>query len=78
MVVVYLRNGEKAPIPDANYVKIEASEDAAGARVLRCFFGNTEVGYFQWSEVAGYTVSSLRAPNLGSPDAWAARMETQG
>jgi hypothetical protein len=76
MVVVYLKNGEKAPMPDANYVKIEASGETPATRVLRCFYGNTEVGHFRWEEVAGYTVSSVRVPNMGSPDAWAARMET--
>ena len=77
MVVVYLKNGEKAPMPDANYVKLESMGEGTTAPVLRCFFGNTEVGVFRWDEVAGYTVSSVRVPNLGTPDAWAARMESQ-
>ena len=75
MVVVYLKNGEKAPMPDANYVKLESTGENASTSVLRCFFGNTEVGVFRWDEVAGYTVSSVRVPNMGTSDAWAARME---
>lgn len=78
MVVVYLKNGEKAPIPDANYVKLEATGEGVSAQVLRCFFGNSEVGYFRWEEVAGYTVNSVQLPNLGNNDAWAARLESQG
>jgi hypothetical protein len=77
MVVVYLKNGEKAPIPDANYVKLEGAGEGAPGQVLRCFFGNTEVGYFRWDEVAGYTLSSLRVTNQGAPDAWLSRTETQ-
>jgi len=75
MVVVYLKNGEKAPMPDANYVKLESSGESVSTQVLRCFYGNTEVGHFRWEEVAGYTVSSVGVPNLGSVDAWTARME---
>ena len=78
MVVVYLKNGEKAPMPDANYVKVEAAGDGVPGQVLRCFYGNTEVGHFRWEEVAGYTISSVRLPNTASMDAWAARMETHG
>ena len=78
MVVVYLKNGEKAPMPDANYVKVEAAPEGATGQVLRCFFGNTEVGYFRWEEVAGYTVSSVRVLNQASADAWLSRAETQG
>jgi hypothetical protein len=77
MVVVYLKNGEKAPIPDANYVKVEGAEEDASSLVLRCYFGNTEVGHFRWEEVAGYTVSNLRVPDVATNDAWAARMESQ-
>jgi hypothetical protein len=76
MVVVYLKNGEKAPIPDANYVKVEAAEGGSG-QVLRCFFGNSEVGYFRWDEVAGYTISNVRVMNPATADAWAARLEAQ-
>ena len=76
MVVVYLKNGEKAPIPDANYVKVEGAEENASRFVLRCFFGNAEVGHFRWEEVAGYTVSASHGINV-SNDAWAARIEAQ-
>ena len=78
MVVVYLKNGEKAPMPDANYVKLEGAGEAVSGSVLRCFFGNTEVGVFRWDEVAGYTVSSLRVVSVGSNDAWESRMESPG
>jgi len=45
MVIVYLKNGEKAPLPDANDVKVSsAADDKAGVAMLRCFFGNHEVG----------------------------------
>jgi hypothetical protein len=75
MVVVYLKNGEKAPMPDAGYVKLEGS-GASG--VLRCFFGDREVGVFKWDEVAGYTLSVLNAsdfsPAGASYDAWQARL----
>jgi hypothetical protein len=77
MVVVYLKNGEKAPMPDANYVKLESAGEGTAAQVLRCFFGNTEVGNFRWDEVAGYTVDTVRVPNVGSIDAWTARMEAE-
>jgi hypothetical protein len=75
MVVVYLKNGEKAPIPDANYVRIENAAEGSTTQVLRCFFGNNEVGYFRWDEVAGYTISTLGPATHGSNDAWAARLE---
>jgi hypothetical protein len=77
MIVVYLKNGEKAPIPDANYVRLEAGGDNASTQVLRCFFGNTELGFFRWEEVAGYTISKLRATSAGSNDAWTSRLESQ-
>jgi hypothetical protein len=77
MVVVYLKNGEKAPIMDANYVRIEGAEESPSSLVLRCFFGDAEVGHFRWEEVAGYTISKLQLPNLGSNDAWTARLEAQ-
>ena len=78
MVVVYLKNGEKAPIPDADYVKVESAGEGLSSQVLRCFVGSNEVGHFRWEEVAGYTVNNLRLSSLGSPDAWAARLEQQG
>jgi hypothetical protein len=63
MVVVYLRNGEKAPLPDANYVRIEPGQD--GHTMLRCFFGQSEVGLFKWDEVAGYSIAAV--PNPDAP-----------
>jgi hypothetical protein len=77
MVVVYLRNGEKAPMPDANFVKVEASAESGGESMLRCFFGSTEVGQFKWGEVAGYTVEAVRVPDapIGSYDAWTKRIQ---
>jgi hypothetical protein len=79
MVVVFLKNGEKAPMPDAAYVKVEAA--AAGGQTLRCFWGDQEVGVFKWDEVAGYTIaavsshdSSSAAPSL---DAWQARLNPE-
>ena len=79
MVVVYLKNGEKAPLPDANYVKIEAGVD--GKQTLRCFFGSSEVGVFKWDEVAGYSVAAM--PNPDGPanisyEPWTSRMEGLG
>ena len=76
MVVVYLRNGEKAPMPDATYVRIEP-EDAPGA-TLRCFFGNEEVGHFKWDEVAGYTIAATSGIEADAASAapWMQRLET--
>ena len=59
MVVVYLKNGEKAPMADANYVRLESTAET-GMLMLRCFFGNSEVGQFKWDEVAGYAVEVVR------------------
>ena len=77
MVVVYLRNGEKAPMPDANYVKVEASAESGSEVMLRCFFGSAEVGSFKWTEVAGYTVEAMRVPDapLGTYEAWTKRIQ---
>lgn len=77
MVVVYLRNGEKAPLPDANYVKVEAAAEGVAEPMLRCFFGSAEVGLFKWSEVAGYTVEAMRVPDagLGTYEAWTKRIQ---
>lgn len=76
MVVVYLKNGEKAPLADANFVRLETTVDT-GMLMLRCFFGNEEVGQFKWDEVAGYAVEVLRLSGgpTGSPDAWNARLQ---
>jgi hypothetical protein len=75
MVVVYLKNGEKAPMPDANYVKLEAMPDGRGL-VLRILEGGQEAGQFKWDEVAGYTIDLPQAPGLSSPqsyEAWGVR-----
>ena len=76
MVVVYLKNGEKAPMADANFVRLETTADT-GMLMLRCFFGNEEVGQFKWDEVAGYAIEVLRLGGgpTGSPDAWNARLQ---
>jgi hypothetical protein len=76
VVVVYLKNGEKAPLPDATAVRLDATSDAKGL-MLRCLFGDQEVGQFKWDEVAGYSIAAT-APlneNGGSYDAWHQRME---
>jgi len=72
MVVVYLKNGEKAPMPDANFVRLESVPEAPGL-MLRCFFGDREVGQFKWEDVAGYTIDVLGPPGPSSQrayDAW--------
>ena len=75
MVVVYLKNGEKAPMADANYVRLESTSET-GMLMLRGFFGNTEVGQFKWDEVAGYAVEVIRLSDPpGSMDAWNARLQ---
>jgi hypothetical protein len=75
MVVVYLRNGEKAPMADANYVRLEQTPES-GLLMLRCFFGNVEVGQFKWDEVAGYVVDGVRSGGPpGSYDAWTNRLQ---
>lgn len=79
MVVVYLKNGEKAPMPDARFVRIDAANDA-DATMLRCLFGDQEVGQFKWDEVAGYTISASRTGE-GSPttayEAWSRHIEQE-
>ena len=76
MVVVYLKNGEKAPIPDATYVKLEPGVDPV-AQMLRVFFGDNEVGQFKWEDVAGYTIAARSSgnPALQSYEAWTQRLE---
>ena len=77
MVVVYLKNGEKAPMADANYVRLETTPET-GMTMLRCFFGNNEVGQFKWDEVAGYAVEVVRlseTPPGSSLDAWNKRLQ---
>jgi len=78
MVIVYLKNGEKAPLPDANDVKVtSAADDKAGVAMLRCFFGNHEVGVFRWEEVAGYSLDAPMSQDGVSSreayEAWGAR-----
>ncbi len=75
MVVVYLKNGEKAPMADANYVRLESTTET-GMQMLRCYFGNIEVGQFKWDEVAGYAVEVVRFGEPGgSLDAWNTRLQ---
>ena len=75
LVVVYLKNGEKAPMADANYVRLESPPEF-GMLMLRCYFGNEEVGQFKWDEVAGYAVEVVRlSESPGSLDAWNARLQ---
>ena len=78
MVVVYLKNGEKAPLPDANYVKLETAAAAASTVMLHCFFGEHEVGQFKWDEVAGYSISappSAEVSPQSSYEAWGVRQD---
>ena len=58
MVIVYLKNGEKAPLPDANEVRIDNGDSKAAAVMLCCYFGDHEVGVFRWEEVAGYSIDA--------------------
>jgi hypothetical protein len=76
MVVVYLKNGEKAPMPDANYVKLENGPETS-VPLLRVFFGNNEVGHFKWDDVTGYTIAASRSGSVTaqSYEAWAQRLE---
>lgn len=60
-MVVFLKNGEKAPLPDANYVKLEPSAEGGG-QLLRCLFGEREVGLFKWDEIAGYSIDIIGQP----------------
>ena len=63
MIMIYLKNGEKAPMLDANEVKLEAGT-TAGTLMLRCFFGEREVGQFKWDEVAGSSISVVTPEDL--------------
>jgi hypothetical protein len=70
MVVVYLKNGEKAPMPDANYVKLETTADGRSL-ILRVLEGNQDAGQFKWDEVAGYTIDAPQGPSPAAAyDAW--------
>ncbi len=72
MVIVYLKNGEKAPLPDANYVKLDAGPDAAQSRMLRCYRGDMEVGVFKWEDVSGYSVDASYGQQRSSDQAYEA------
>ena len=76
MVVVYLKNGEKAPLPDANYVRVEAAAQGGGT-VLRCLYGDQEVGVFKWDEVAGYSIAVLPAADISPASAYDAWQRVQ-
>lgn len=78
MVIVYLKNGEKAPLPDATEVRVaESAGDKSGTAMLRCYFGDHEVGVFRWEEVAGYSIDAPMSINSGSSkaayEAWGVR-----
>lgn len=75
MVIVYLKNGEKAPLPDATYVRLEHMDDSRGL-VLRCLFGDQEVGQFKWDEVAGYSIAARATASMSVDgfDAWSRRV----
>ena len=78
MVIVYLKNGEKAPLPDASEVRVtDGAADKAGLAMLRCTFGDHEVGVFRWDEVAGYSIDAPHSMNEQSPkaayEAWGVR-----
>ena len=77
MVIVYLKNGEKAPLPDANEVRIDNGDSKAAAVMLRCYFGDHEVGVFRWDDVAGYSIDAPMSLSERSPktayEAWGVR-----
>jgi hypothetical protein len=79
MVVVYLKNGEKAPLPDANEVRLSSTvAGQAGETMLRVYFGTHEVGVFRWDDVAGYSIDAPLSETMGaSPraayEAWGVR-----
>ncbi len=77
MVVVYFKNGEKAPMPDARFVRLDEAGETDSV-MLRCLSGDQEVGQFKWEEVAGYTISASRSGNGSAPsayEAWSRRLE---
>ncbi len=77
MVVVYFKNGEKAPMPDARFVRLDDSAETDMV-MLRCLFGDQEVGQFKWDEVAGYTISASRSGEGSAPSsyqAWSRHIE---
>ena len=76
MVVVYLKNGEKAPLPDANFVKLESGPES-GEMMLHVFYADREVGQFKWSEVAGYSLDTLSLSEVSPAsgyEAWSERL----
>jgi hypothetical protein len=78
MVIVYLKNGEKAPLPDATEVRVvDSADDKRGVAMLRCYFGDHEVGVFRWEEVAGYSIDAPMSLNEASSkagyEAWGVR-----
>ena len=78
MVVVYLKNGEKAALPDANDVRLDAGGANADAVMLRVFFGDAEVGVFRWEEVAGYSMDAPLSQAVASRaayEAWGVKAE---
>ncbi len=77
MIVVYLKNGEKAPMPDADSVRREPDTGGTGV-LLRCFYGKQEVGQFRYEEVAGYTIEATQglADQNASPEPWFRRLES--
>ena len=68
-MLVYLKNGEKAPVADANFVKLDAGQSPA---LLRCLFCDREVALFKWDEVAGYTISVLAVEDASPASAYRA------
>lgn len=62
-------------MPDANYVRLEHLDDNRGL-VLRCLFGDQEVGQFKWDEVAGYSIAARQPIPIAADgfDAWARRV----
>jgi hypothetical protein len=76
MIIVYLKNGEKAPLPDASEVRLAAA-DQGGVALLRCYFGDHEVGVFRWDDVAGYSIDAPMSLNEASTkagyEAWGVR-----
>jgi hypothetical protein len=43
-----------------------AADDKAGVAMLRCSFGDHEVGVFRWEEVAGYSMDAPMTHNGAS------------
>jgi hypothetical protein len=72
MVIVYLQNGEKAPLPDANYVKLDTAADAGAVKMLHVFFGDHEVGLFKWDSVSGYSIDAPFSERPSTAEAYKA------